>query len=448
MRRFNRLCAVVVCCAMLFSMPAKAFWPVFDFTEIAPVISQVSTGIERVRNLKDQLLEMKNNLKAIGDKIKSFAQFAKDIADKVVNVANQVREGIEEIAGYVEKGKELVDNVVDAGEQVTGAVEDVVDTSVDVTEDIVDRKAEDGTPPANLTKPRTPSIPKAPTIPNTPKQTILPKRDVIIEGQQKTIPPQTRAEPTVGVNVKKNDKKTITLPDVTLDEVPSEGFKRVNINLDYKHNEEVIDREFEGVRIEEEEEEEEISPEEDNIKISAVKDNIKIALSETKDLNIQFNDMLDMSLYTLQQNSELNQSKIEHIKELINNAMNLSDTDKASFIQKVISLKEKEKNITNRAIGIIEAVKENYNREYKNKVEDGYKNYENIAIAYIKGDIDKLEFQKAGSTLKKNVKSINVTPDKLVINELNNSMKLFQDELTVFNNQVKEAEDKYMKANS
>ena len=93
------------------------------------------------------------------------------------------------------------------------------------------------------------------------------------------------------------------------------------------------------------------------------------------------------------------------------------------------------------------AAKNRY-REYKNKVEDGYKNYENIAIAYIKGDIDKLEFQKAGSTLKKNVKSINITPDKLVINELNNSMKLFQDELTVFNNQVKEAEDKYMKANS
>ena len=424
-------------------MPARAI-PVFDFTEAVPVFSQISTGMEQVKNLKDQLTEMKNNLKAIGDKIKNVAAFAKDIADKVVDVAGQVKGAVDDVNGYVNKGRDIVNNVVDKTTEISGTVRDVVDNTVSATEDIVDKKM------ANLNINREKKVDinyksqiSVPSTEENPSNKEARRKENLVKlrEQSEVVSDKLVIRPSkvnIAVPAVKEEDSLGEIGDIIVKPLSTNNDKRIKANLS----------DVTKVTWEDEVEEEEVSEEETNIKISMVKDNIKIALLEAKDLNVQYNDMLDMSLYTLQKNSELNQKTINEMKELINRAENLTKEEKSVFAQKTDALKDKEKSITNRAIGIIEGVKDSYNREYKNKIEDGYKNYENIAIAYIKGDADKSELQKAGKTLKKNVETVNITPDKLVVNELNKSMQSFQEELKVFANQVKQIEDKSIKAKS
>ena len=79
MRRYKRVLAVAFCCAFLSIKPASAFWPVFDFQEIVPIYSQVSSSINSLKSVKDQLKSLTEVLDAIGKEIGSVANFAKDI---------------------------------------------------------------------------------------------------------------------------------------------------------------------------------------------------------------------------------------------------------------------------------------------------------------------------------------------------------------------------------
>lgn len=200
--------------------------------------------------------------------------------------------------------------------------------------------------------------------------------------------------------------------------------------------------------VEEEEEEEEVSLEEENLQIEAVKENINTALNESKMLNIQFNDLLDVSINTVQDNSEQNNKAIEMMSYAIKMAENLKEEEKKIFQTEINSIKEKQQAVSVRLIDIIEGVKENYNTEYKNKIEDGYKNYEKIAIAYIRGDATKDELNSLGEKLKKDSASIDVTPDSGVMKAVNNEIRMLQENLIKLHQKVKETELKNMNANS
>ena len=59
---------------------AKAFWPVFDFGEIPlGIITQIETAAENLSEMKAQISEMTENLRAIGDVRQTVAKFGKDL---------------------------------------------------------------------------------------------------------------------------------------------------------------------------------------------------------------------------------------------------------------------------------------------------------------------------------------------------------------------------------
>ena len=58
MGKCKRHTAIILCCAsFLINKPAYAFWPVLDFGEIIPIVSNVTTSLDSLSQTKSQLTE-------------------------------------------------------------------------------------------------------------------------------------------------------------------------------------------------------------------------------------------------------------------------------------------------------------------------------------------------------------------------------------------------------
>jgi ABC-type transporter Mla subunit MlaD len=336
----------------LFIKSAIAFWPVFDFTEIVPIYSQVSTSINSLKNIKDQLKQLTETLNAIGKTVGNVGSFVKDISDKIENVADEIASVGDFVGDNLNEGKNLVDNLKQSANNIVNASGQVAQAVSGLTGNL------------ELNKP-----------------------------------------------VLREDNPLDTLP-------------------------------------EEEEEEEEVSKEEELAQIEAVKESVKMALDESKNLNVQFNDLLDVSIHTINTNSEKNGQTIAKLEKMINNAENLSIEEKQDFISKLSSLKEEEKTISVKMVSIIEAMKESYNLAYKNKIEDGYKNYENISIAYIKGDAEKKELEDVAKALVNGISSMQIAPDDSVLTELGLSIEDLEKKFASLGDNIRKVEEKNRLKNS
>ena len=448
MMKSKSLIAVLFCCALIMGKPAKAFWPVFDFTEIAPVYSQVSTTLESLKNLKRQLIELKDNLSALGNTINGLGAFAKDISTNITNAAETIKNAANDVAGTlgvdlkagkgandaaknVEAGNSEMANVgVGSTESMTGVSDDKDDNKykdISTEESIADGDIDSGN---KELKPSTGILLPEPSLGNG---SITPSTGSRTGSANKGLKPSTG----------------ILLPKTSLGNgsiAPANNGKNSGISLPNKNLSKGALKKTDGnlvpMFIEEEEEEEEVSEAEDQLRIDSIKENIALILSESASLSEQLNDLLDISLNTVHKNFEYNQEKLRQMEYVINKAQNIEEEDKKDLLQKISDIKQKQEETSKRLVGVIEAIKDNYNQEYNDKIVGGYKNYEKIAIAYVKGDATKKELKDAGVNLKKSIASIKVTPDNSVMQNIENSIKTMQKELTILSDNVKKAEDK------
>ena len=200
--------------------------------------------------------------------------------------------------------------------------------------------------------------------------------------------------------------------------------------------------------VEEEEEEEEITEDEEAQTIEAIKENIDFALKESKSLNVQFNDVLDISMNTIYQNIASNNKTIDNMIFVINKAENLTEEDKTTVKKEIESIKQRQENLSVNLVDIINGMKESYNTSFKSKIEDGYKNYEKVAIAYVKGDVDEEEFMLAGTMMEKDIHSIDIIPDEGVVTGVNTAMRSLQKQLQTLSNKIRKMEQENQKTNS
>ncbi len=456
MRGIKHIFAIVFCCAFIMSGSAKAMFPVFDIVEAPQSFSKIPVVFDQVKNLKDQLMAMQANLKAMGDKIKSIAMFAKDIADKIVDA-------YEEVSGYAEDVEERLNLNGDrtreaqrAAQDVEEATEDVVDNTVGETEDIIDDtdndtdedKDEEVAPTTSIFAPTEPirgPIVREPPLnipghntPNVNAPVVIPGNTLPSLNEPVVVPEDTSSSnnPVVAPKVERNvptNAPVIVSPSKSLGDRLNGAKPGLTLPADL------------DLDVEEEEEEEEISVEEENAKIEEVRESIKNALLNFKEIKTHFNDLLDLSISSIQQNSDENSKTLDNIVLVINRAENLENKEKTLFISEVNSIKEKQIKLTDRLIGVVDGIKTNYNLAYKDKIEDGYKNYEKVAVAYIKGDISKEEFKNAGKKLKNEARLIDIVPDKMVIAEVDEKIKEIKNELVGLTNKIKQAEEKKQK---
>ena len=451
MGKFKRLVAVLFCCATLIhSQPAKAFWPVFDFIDTVPIFSQISTVVDSLKNLKEQLVQLKENLKALGDQINSIAAFAKEIVDLAEYVAETVAEGVNFVNDTLGTNIDIGNKLVAAAKDIANVTTTVTDTVIGGTNQIIagmdegvrnldqgiTKTVENAISGKDKSEEQTQSSEKRTTMPSTRPGTTTTPTD---NKPTVTLPTTRPTTPTI-------NKPTVTLPTTEKPIVPATP-KASSLPKIVPSKNKLLGS-LDELDIEEEEEEEEISTEEENLQIEAIKENITMALDESKVLNTQFNDLLDVSINTIQDNSEQNDKTIDMISHTIKIAKNLTEEEKSLFQTEVNSIKEKQQAASVKLINIIEAMKENYNTEYKNKIEDGYKNYEKVAIAYIRGDATKDELNSLGEKLKKDSASIDVTPDSGVMKGVKNEIHMLQENLVNLQQKIKETELKNMNANS
>ena len=434
MMKSKSLIAVLFCCALLVCKPVKAFWPIFDFTEIAPVYSQISTGVEALKNLKEQLVELKNNLSALGESIKGLGEFAKDISEKVVNAANTISQAVDDVNSMLGTDIRIGEDIKKAVDGVQTAATTISDTATASTEYISGA---------------TSGIEKAVTV-GDKIENLQDKAENIINKDSSKDETETSkdVEPTKKEEVSKEPIAVLPQSQTVLKPI---GVINKDVVAEKKNEKPTVGGKLKQILpniiskkslIEEEEEEEEVPETEDQLRIDTIKENIALILSESDSLSIQLNDLLDISLNTVHKNFEQGQEKLTEIEYVINRAQNIEEKDKKELIISLDKIKQKQKEATNKLVNVIEAVKDNYNQEYNNKVVDGYKNYEKVAIAYVKGDASKKELKDAGVNLKKSIASINVSPDDIVLKEIEKTIKTMQEDLILLKNNVKKAEDK------
>ena len=89
----KRQIAILCCCFSLFlNKPAYAFWPVFDFGEIIPIVQNVTTTVDSLSAAKEQLAQLEGALKAIGESIDTINQFSQELQKSIGNITSIVNE--------------------------------------------------------------------------------------------------------------------------------------------------------------------------------------------------------------------------------------------------------------------------------------------------------------------------------------------------------------------
>lgn len=191
--------------------------------------------------------------------------------------------------------------------------------------------------------------------------------------------------------------------------------------------------------VEEEEEEEEIS-EEESIG-QELKEAIKKAQENSDKIYIRFNDMLDMQINTLNTNATENDNSFDKLINNLYGAKKIKEDAKEDFRERLIELKKKHRNIADRNIILMEALKLNYAKEYKEKVSDNIHNYDRMIDMYVRGDVSKDDIIKKGEEIKKVVSTFSVTIDKVAQQEIENDIKQAKEELNALVSDIKKAEE-------
>lgn len=341
MKLNKRHYAIFICGVSLLAKPVWAFWPVFDFTEIIPVNSEVTTTLDSLRQAKSQMKQLNEGLSAIGPSVKTIASYGQDFSTINDDIKKSSGHSADTVNNNLNNNKNAVDGIASVLNNSQNTHNGLTDQFVNQTESILNN--------------------------NGHKQSQI----------------QTKN----------------------------------NIKLAF----------LENISIEEEEEEEEVTS------TNTLKDDILSSFDSFKEENdqihIQTNDVLDLAINNLNSSAEINQKTFEKLKNTLAQTNKLSLKNKNDLQKEIEILAKREQQLSEWGIDIVESAKESYNRQYKEKIEDGLNNYKKIIIAYLNGNAERAEITAAGNTLKMNAASINAAPDVSVI-------KKYQQETVIVQNEI------------
>ena len=323
--------SAVLCLGVLLSVNAAyAQWPVFDFQEIVPISKDVKTGVDTIKDLKEQIGEMNKTLNAIGKEAKTVASFSQNIS---ANGSGNAKSAAEEVQTASSNSAAITSQTA---ETVSDTTTSTINTQKNIVNDYVDQASQ-------------------------------------IAG--------------IGNN--------------------SQNMLNKNVS-----NKEIFS-------YEEEEEEEEISIAGNIEELSRIQNEVQ---AEQKQLAVELNDILETQLTMLNKASAENIAAFEELDKILQNLPQLSPSDKNRLHSRIEEISQKQREIPDWGVRIVESAKENYNREYNKVIKDGINNYTKIVIAYTKGDDSKENVIAAGNKLKEETAAINVTPASSVLTELQNAV--------------------------
>lgn len=398
MIKSKQFIGAVFCFAFLFAKSSFANFPSFDPLSYIPDLKQYKELVADLRNTKEQLNQIRQDLRSMGDSVRSVASYsqtvmrtvqkgaaavskAADVINKTLGTDIKVGEGLNKVIAGAEN---IQKNIVDRAVNDVGAVLD----GQKLDEFVDDKKEEIG----EATKGIREDIDKAKKDLNT------------VKGAAENVSDQ------VDTAKKWNDKrKEITGKD-KLDEP-----------------------------IEFEEEEEEVSNEES---IANLKKYFATIIDKNKKIASRLNDVLDMHINRLNTSAENAEKSFSILETGIEKNSIFSSKEKQDFISRIVDLKTRHQKIYDWNIVLAEKAKEKYNKEFKNKILDNLSNYEKITVAYLNGDATIKEVNDIGLQVKRDASTMNIATDKKIMNQIKKEALKLRKDLTTLSNDIKKIEDK------
>lgn len=197
--------------------------------------------------------------------------------------------------------------------------------------------------------------------------------------------------------------------------------------------------ESDNVPVEEEEEEEEVSEYSAKEAAEEMKLGFDTVKDESRKVAERVNDSFDASISTLNQTAQKSLSVFARLEKALAGIDSISAEEKKKLQERLTRLKKEQQDVSDRAIAVMEAVKDNYNLEYQDKVADGISNYEKLVNEFLRGNANKETVFAAGEQLKKEISGINVMPDKGILDEINRREAKVKEELIILTEDIKKA---------
>ena len=124
MCEYKRPIAILCCCASLLPVKqAHAFWPVLDFGEIIPIVSNVTTTLDSLSQAKEQLKQLEDAIRAIGESIDTINQFSQDLRKNIqdmTGIINDIQDTVNVIPGVDADFGNITDTLNQANEMQSG----------------------------------------------------------------------------------------------------------------------------------------------------------------------------------------------------------------------------------------------------------------------------------------------------------------------------------------
>lgn len=129
--------SAVLCLGVLLSVNAAyAQWPVFDFQEIVPISKDVKTGVDTIKDLKEQIGEMNKTLNAIGKEAKTVASFSQNIS---ANGSGNAKSAAEEVQTASSNSADITSQTA---ETVSDTTTSTINTQKNIVNDYVDQASQ------------------------------------------------------------------------------------------------------------------------------------------------------------------------------------------------------------------------------------------------------------------------------------------------------------------
>ncbi len=431
MRKSKHILCLIVCFVSLFAKSCFANFPTFDPMTYIPDIKQFKELAEDLRNTKEQLNQIRQDLRAMGDSIRSVASYSQAIlhlAKRGLGAVQNTVDLINKTLGTDIKIGEGLNNIIEEAENIH---RDVIERTVSDVGDVLDGKKLDEFVDY-VEDEKYELIDKVQEPIKDAHQGVVDAWDGMLDDVKEGV---DNATGDLRDNVEGHIDNARDSIDTAKDIAKDVKNKKENIE---NMNKRVVKGLFD-VDVEEEEEEEEISNEKI---ITSLKYYFKSVLEENKKIAGRLNDVLDMHINKLNKSAESADKSLTLLEKGISQSSNFSSKEKEDFANRIIDIKASHRKIYDWNIVLAENTKEKYNKEFKNKILDGISNYEKVAIAYLNGDATRKDVEKIGLKIKQDAKSMTTSTDMKVMKQIKTEALKLKQDLTKLSEDIKKIEQK------
>lgn len=154
---------------------------------------------------------------------------------------------------------------------------------------------------------------------------------------------------------------------------------------------------------------------------------MKVHRQKSEEMTQELNDTIEDAAYVINKSADVSHKQLVNLQNaLLSRKLKVDQKQKENAQSKETALMLQEQKVSDFGADMVEQAKNKYNQEYKNKLADGYNNYEKTVLAYFDGNATKDEVKQSGEILKEQASTMNVPTDKHLIKNYKEELQEIQ----------------------